>query len=383
MTRPVSTILHGGCLRKGKAGSVVFRADASLQIGNGHVMRCLTLADALKRQGARTVFIGRRQHGDLLDLLGRHGHEVLVLPQLTAPVARGDVDALAHASWLGVDWQTDAADTLCVIGQDVFDWLVVDHYAIDHRWERLLRPHCRHLMAIDDLADRRHDCDLLLDQNLGRVRDDYASLVPAEATLLLGPAYALLRPEFASLRTLSLSRREVPESAALLVTMGGVDKDNVTADVLKVLASIELPESLRIEVVLGPHAPHLAEVKALAAEMPRPARVFAGDADMAGLMAECDLAIGAAGSTAWERCCLGLPSLQYVLADNQLSIATALERAGAAFTVTTARLPEALRAFLTDEGAAERVRCMSSRASALTDGQGVSKVIDRINGSLE
>lgn len=382
MTRPVSTTLRGGCLRRSKAGSVAFRADASLLIGNGHVMRCLTLADALKRQGARTVFIGRRQRGDLLDLLGRHGHEVLALPQVTAPVAQGDADALAHASWLGADWQTDAADTLRVIGQDVFDWLVVDHYAIDHRWEGLLRPHCRHLMAIDDLADRRHDCDLLLDQNLGRVRDDYASLVPAEATLLLGPAYALLRPEFAALRTLSLSRREAPESTALLVTMGGVDKDNVTADVLKVLASIELPESLRIEVVLGPHAPHFSDVRALVAEMPRPARVFAGDADMARLMAECDLAIGAAGSTAWERCCLGLPSLQYVLAENQRSIATALERAGAAFTVTTARLPEALKAFLTDEGAAERVRCMSSRASALADGQGVSKVLGRIDGNL-
>lgn len=377
------TSITGDRFREVRPFSVAFRADASLLIGNGHVMRCLTLADALKRRGARTVFIGRRQRGDLLDLLGRHGHEVLVLPQVTAPVAQGDVDALAHASWLGADWQTDAADTLRVIGQYFFDWLVVDHYAIDHRWERLLRPHCRHLMAIDDLADRRHDCDLLLDQNLGRVRDDYASLVPAEATLLLGPAYALLRPEFPLLRTLSLSRREVPESAALLVTMGGVDKDNVTADVLRVLASVELPESLRIEVVLGPHAPHLAEVKALAAEMPRPARVFAGDADMAGLMAECDLAIGAAGSTAWERCCLGLPSIQYVLADNQRSIAAALERAGAAVTVTTARLPEVLKTLLVREGAAERVRCMANRASALTDGLGVLKVIDRINGSLE
>lgn len=346
-------------------------------------MRCLTLADALKRRGARTVFIGRRQRGDLLDLLARSGQEVLVLPPVTAPVAQDDPDAPAHAPWLGADWQTDAADTLRVIGQEVFDYLVVDHYAIDRRWERLLRPHCCRLMVIDDLADRRHDCDLLLDQNLGRAREDYASLVPAGATLLLGPAYALLRPEFAALRTLSLSRREAPESAALLVTMGGVDKNNVTADVLKVLASIELPESLRIEVVLGPHAPHLSEVRALAAEMPRPARVFAGDADMARLMAECDLAIGAAGSTAWERCCLGLPSLQYVLADNQRSIATALEMAGAAFTVTTAGLPEALRAFLTDEGAAaERFRCMSSRASALADGQGVLKVLGRIDGNL-
>lgn len=347
-------------------------------------MRCLTLADALKRRGARTVFIGRRQHGDLLDLLARHGHEVLALPEVTAPIAQDEVpDALSHASWLRAEWQTDAADTQRVIGAEVFDWLIVDHYAIDCRWERLMRPHCRRLMAIDDLADRRHDCDLLLDQNLGRAREDYAPLVPLEATLLLGPTYALLRPEFAALRASSLSRRKVSGVAALLVTMGGVDKDNVTAGVLRVLASIELPESLRIEVVLGPHAPHVSDVRALAAEMPRPTRVFAGDADMARLMAECDLAIGAAGSTAWERCCLGLPSIQYVLSDNQRSIAAALEAAGAACSVTTARLAEAMKTFFTEVGAVERVRGMVSRASALTDGQGALKVVDRIDGGLE
>jgi len=185
-------------------------------------------------------------------------------------------------------------------------------------------------MVIDDLADRPHDCDLLLDQSLGREAADYAGLLPPAATPLIGPGYALLRPEFARLRAASLARRERPVLRKLLVTMGGVDKDNATGRVLDALASCTLPDAVEITVVMGPQAPWLSEVRAQAAAMPVPTKVLVGVRDMAALMAESDLAIGGGGMTSIERCVLGLPTIIVIQAENQIRQAKDLERAGAA-----------------------------------------------------
>lgn len=355
-----------------------FRADASLQIGTGHVMRCLTLADALRDRGAHCRFICRAHPGNLIDWIHQRGYDVHVLPydeNWEVPDERS-----AQAAWLGADWQTDVEQTIVGAGETAIDWLIVDHYALDRRWESSMRTHCRRLMVIDDLADRPHDCDLLLDQNLGRTALDYAGLVDAAATILIGPQYAPLRPEFAALRQQSLARRENNTLLRrMLITMGGVDKDNATGQVLEALKACALPQDLRITVVMGPHAPWLEQVRVQAADMPRPTVVLVGVSNMAQLMADSDLAIGAAGSTSWERCCLGLPSLVLVLAENQLAGAIALQNEGAAISLETyGELAEYLGQPYSEQFAQKALKKLSNTASTLTDGKGCARVVDHM-----
>lgn len=358
-----------------RAARILFRADASLQMGTGHVMRCLTLADALRAEGASCHFLCRPHPGNLIALIAARGHQVTELPALTGAAA---IPASPmHAAWLGADPARDAADCLAVLGDaPPADWLVVDHYALDRNWERRLRPAARRVLVLDDLADRAHDCDLLLDPGIGRGPAAYAGLIPPHARLLTGPEHALLRPEFAAHRAESLARRADPRLCRLLVTLGGVDKDNVTCQVLEALDRTALPEGCAITVVMGPHAPWLTEVQARAARMAAPTRVLTGVGEMARLMCDSDLAIGAAGSTAWERCCLGLPSIQLVLAENQIGIATALAATGGAVTSPS---PDAIANLLGDWQTSGRLDATLHRiamaAAAVTSGAGSRRVL--------
>jgi UDP-2,4-diacetamido-2,4,6-trideoxy-beta-L-altropyranose hydrolase len=361
---------------------VAIRADASLYIGTGHVMRCLTLADALAARGADCLFICRAHNGNMIDLIRNRGFRVHDLPAshesgaaLTVPCPKTPGPEINHRRWLGATQEQDALDCTFILAEHHFDWLIVDHYALDARWESALGSHCDRLMVIDDLADRRHDCDLLLDQTHGRDAADYRFLVPADCRLLLGSQYALLRPEFAALRPYSLQRRTQPALRELLITMGGIDKDNVTGQVLQALIADPLPSECRITVVMGAAAPSLEEVRSQAGRMKWPTRVLVGVSNMGQLMAESDLAIGAAGATAWERCCLGLPTIMFILAGNQHKIAESLNSAGAALlrslsTLRTEPLiePECLNPLA--------LRAMSAAAASITQGLGADHVID-------
>ena len=356
---------------------IALRVDASQQMGSGHLMRCLALADALRTKGAQCHFISRAHPGHLIEAIRQRGHMVhsLLAPaqQTQAVIKNGPT----HADWLGSTWESDAHETAAVLASLQPDWLVVDHYALDHRWEAAQQPNCKKLLVIDDLADRLHLCHLLLDQNLGRSPQDYAYLIPAHCQVFTGPQYALLRPEFAALRPHSLQRRQAQTSIGrLLITMGGVDQDNATGQVLKTLKACDLPAGCRITVVMGLTAPWLQHVRELAAQMPWPTEVVVNVNDMARRMADSDLAIGAAGSTSWERCCLGLPTLIAVLAENQQPGAQAMEALHAGRLIglvgdTAKQLPLAVAELIET---ACRTR-MSRAASAITDGLGIDKVL--------
>lgn len=359
---------------------VAFRVDASLQIGTGHVMRCLTLADALRERGANCSFVCRPHQGHLLAIIAQRGHQALALPELKEGAERNRNDT-AHGHWLGTDWSTDAQDTQKTLsahmGGQPADWLVVDHYALDARWEEAFRPQANRIMVIDDLADRPHACDLLLDQNLGRKEADYCGLLKGKTTTLVGPQYALLRPEFAALRAQSLARRQTnPQLRRLLITMGGVDKDNATGQVLAALQNCNLPADLRVTVVMGPHAPWLVQVQAQAAQIPWPTEVLVGVDNMAELMAESDLAIGAAGSTSWERCCLGVPTIQVALAQNQEAIAQALSGAGAALILQGQIVAQTLSHLISNVASTEKLYAVSQVASVVTEGKGALFMCD-------
>ncbi|OVZ59871.1 UDP-2,4-diacetamido-2,4,6-trideoxy-beta-L-altropyranose hydrolase [Pigmentiphaga sp. NML030171] len=364
--------------------TIAFRADASLNIGTGHVMRCLTLADALRDEGYSSLFICREHPGNLIDIIRQRGYEAVALPyQGTVTAVPSSVPSPIHAAWLGSDWETDAQQTQAALANVNTSWLVVDHYSLDSRWENRFRTSIPHLLVIDDLADRSHDCDLLLDQNLGRRWEDYSAHVPPGCVVLTGPDYVLLRPEFHLARSFGLRRRTQPDFKHLLITMGGIDKGNVTAEVLSALRLCPLPSDARITIVMGSRSPWLEAVRQAATELPWHTEVKVDVNNMAELMANSDLAIGAAGSTAWERCCVGLPSIMVVLADNQLIIAQMLSHAGGAFTIESAaaiaiKLPDILTQLVND--AALR-QATAAAASRIVDGEGVRRVIQAMENT--
>lgn len=354
---------------------VVFRVDASLQIGSGHTMRCLTLAGSLRLQGVECHFLCRNHTGHLIEQIRGEGYTVHELPIEVDVLPEGD--GLAHSAWLGATQARDAQACQPVINALQPSWLIVDHYALDKIWEDKLKPFCQRLMVIDDLADRHHCCDLLLDQNLGRQSSDYVALVPDHCTLLTGPTYALLRPEFSDLREYSLKRRVRPNLKNIIINMGGVDKDNATGTVLSALEQCSLPQDCQITVIMGAKAPWIERVQAQASSMSRSIDVRVNVRNMATLMAECDLVIGAAGSTSWERCCLGVPTLMVVLALNQVESAKALEDQGAVIRfMLGSRLDLALeRQFVSIANNDSVLFNMIASASAVTDGLGCKRVV--------
>ena len=351
-----------------------FRVDASLEIGTGHVMRCLTLADKLKEYGGKCMFICRSHDGHLQEVISQRGFRAIGLPVRTEDAAL-PMQSSVHAHWLGAAWIRDAAETRQALGGVTVDWLVVDHYALDIRWERDVRSACRNLLVVDDLADRQHDCDLLLDQNLGSSESKYRDLLTTEARMLVGPQYALLRPEFAQLRSESLARRRTPQLKRLLITLGGVDKSNSTGHVLRALTPSVVPPDLLITVVMGRDAPYLQDVKTQAAKIHCQTEVIVGSNNMAQLMVDSDLAIGAGGGTAWERCCLGLPCISMVLAENQNLVAAALHEIGAAIRVDSVEeIQELFYGLFTLGKAPTFLSVVSASASRVTDGMGATLV---------
>ena len=360
---------------------IAIRTDGSTQIGAGHVMRCLTLADEVRSRGTKVTFITRASAGQmLLDMIRAKGHDLHILG---GPVHGNNSDigksGSAHAQWLPVPWEADADETLEVLAAiGGVNWLVVDHYALDARWERRMRPQTAKILAIDDLADRPHDCDLLLDQNLGRKSIDYAGLVPDSARLLIGPEYALLRPEFRDARVRALARRQDGGPVRrILVSFGGSDTQGLTGMALKAIEASGL--DVLVDVAAGNSDPEALGLAEIARRMPQDVTFHGFDANMAELMCEADLAIGAAGSSSWERCCLGLPSVILVLAENQRMIAERLDAADATMSVSVHTLCDQVQSVINNS----RRRISLSRAAALvTDGLGAQRACSEL-GQLQ
>lgn len=358
--------------------NLIVRTDAALHIGTGHVMRCLALANTLKLQDVRTLFICREHKGHLAETIIAQGHECVLLPKPTLTITQyPDPDLPApHSGWLGETWQKDLWQIKSVLGNRVFDWLVVDHYGLDNQWESNMRNIAGNIMVIDDLADRNHDCDLLLDQTPGQTNDTYELYVPKTCKILAGSQYALLRPEFHQWREYSLKRRHQIMLKRLLVNIGGIDMNNITGDVLDILAQCQLHPDIEITVVMGSTAPHIERVQKQAKHMDFLTEVKTNVANMAEIMANSDLAIGAAGSTALERCCLGLPSLMFVLAKNQENIALSLEESNAAILLHDAS--DIIKHLSRISESPHVLPAMSYAAKKLVHGNGLKSVANYI-----
>ena len=312
---------------------ILIRCDASLLIGSGHVMRCRTLARELQRRGTEIIFLCRRQPGDLISLLEQE-FTVLALPEQPLSSCDGLEGRDLYRAWLGCSQHEDASQCLHALdeaGITSVCWLVVDHYGLDACWEKQLHAGLAgsvvapRLLVIDDLADRHHEANLLLDQNFfGEVTyHRYQSLVPSHCHQLLGPHYALLGPEYTQLHHLIAPRKELRR---ILVFFGGVDRTNLTSRALQALMHPSL-SYLAVDVVLGTNSIHYQEVIELVDSRPN-TTLHGSLPSLAALIARADLAIGAVGATTWERSCLRLPCLEVSIADNQLSFAEPLHQAG-------------------------------------------------------
>jgi UDP-2,4-diacetamido-2,4,6-trideoxy-beta-L-altropyranose hydrolase len=360
---------------------IVFRTDSSTIIGTGHVMRCLALADKLKTSGTDIHFVCREHPGNLSDLIcARPGVDIHRLPATPhAPIISGhsELGRLDHSDWLGADWKDDAVQTAAALSSmsEPVDWLVIDHYAIDAQWEAALRPQAHYIMAIDDLADRHHDCDVLLDQNFHHNLDKrYDSLIPSRCLRLLGPSYALLRPQFSEER--AKPRTRDGSVRRVLIFFGGIDASNETSKALHAIKAMGA-SSFYVDVILGPTCPHTNRIRALCRDM-FGVHLHINPGNVAELMSNADLAIGAIGATTWERCSVGLPTIMISQAMNQESSARALSDSGFSIylgdseSVTVEMIAEAIAGLMR---APERVRALANACLELTDGNGVDRVM--------
>ncbi|MDO7361451.1 MULTISPECIES: UDP-2,4-diacetamido-2,4,6-trideoxy-beta-L-altropyranose hydrolase [Acinetobacter] len=353
-----------------------FRADASLHIGSGHVVRCLTIADALVKQGHESYFICRQHQGNLIAFVRQRGYTVYVLSE---PALNNSDSLSEYQRWLGVTEQQDAQETLDILKEQPVDWMIVDHYGLSSVWQQIVRQQVNWIVAIDDLANRQHDANIILDCGLANTPEDYAKLNKRKGFYLTGPSYALLRPEF---RTKRLWLEQHPksynhENLRILVNLGGIDKDNLTGTVLELLSHSQLRQHLSITVVMGINAPWKESVVELSKKLPFHSTVLINANNMADLMAEHDLAIGAAGSTAWERCCLGLPTIMICMADNQKMIAKYLHDLGVAVSLDQTELNDKLLMAL-EQFNQMQLSTMHQKALSITEGLGADLLLKTI-----
>lgn len=372
--------------------TVLFRVDGSARIGTGHVMRCLTLADALSRRGLHAVFVGRTLHPGLVDLLRRAGHDVHLLPQEgPAPLpAQGD-----YGLWLGTTQAHDAMATCAwaiEAGRAAPALIVVDHYGLDREWEALVRAKLpgAAMVCIDDL-DRHHVGDVVVDSTLAKSAESYRGRVPDDCLCLVGADYALLRPEFAELRPQTLAARDAAYAQGrparhILINMGGADEPDATGWVVDGLAPLAQDRDLTLHVLIGAAYPHDARLEERSAAVGPRLQIHRDIRDMAEFLSGMDLAIGAAGSSAWERCCLGLPSVMLVIADNQKAIAGALAEAGAAvdggnFESKTSPTEWAER-FIAPNISSTKLERMSQNCRAACNGNGVDEIVSFLTTNI-
>lgn len=360
---------------------IIFRVDASSTMGAGHVMRCLNLATALKQSGAHCRFICRDFGGNLAVRIRREGFEVIVLTgtgalRMNSNQNTADPDASGFK-----DWEVDAQETIAALGPDRPDWLIVDHYALETRWHQKLRPYCRKIMVIDDLANRKHDCDLFLDQNLtAEMATRYDHLLPASCPRLLGPQFALLQAAYAELHSQCPPR--LGPVRRLLVSFGGRDPHGLTVSALSSILDLGRADLL-VDLVADEESTRWPLLVEKVRGIPH-VQLHPSMDSLARLMLRADLALGAGGVTSWERCCLGLPALVVTTAENQIAIAKELHlRKLIRYLGHHSHLPSrclhsSLRDVLDKNLEDWSLRCLAS-----VDGKGAERVADLMMGDLE
>jgi UDP-2,4-diacetamido-2,4,6-trideoxy-beta-L-altropyranose hydrolase len=307
------------------------------------------------------------------------GFDLTMLPAPSKPFPI-QASAPPHAHWLCVDWRIDAAETAVVLDEIGADWVLLDHYGLDGNWMAAVDNGRVKRLVIDDLADRVHKADLLVDQGIERNADDYRNLLDDKCQLLLGMAYALQKTEFSELRKDSLCRRQTGQSGRLLLVLGGYDQQNQIGRILETISDCTSAGLKHVDVVVGLHAPHKNEVQRICASMPVSTKLYVDTPKMPELMRDADYAICGAGLTSIESCVMGLPMILVVQADHQIGQARTLEKRGAAiqYNPKITAGPESLAGLISQASDPDVQREMSAAAAAVCDGYGLQRVVDAI-----
>lgn len=362
-----------------KHNNYVFRVDSSYEIGSGHVMRCLALAEELRSRGSNCSFITRDLKGNINNLISLRNFQLLELAKPSSEY-RNSKNEPKHSEWRQVSWEQDATETIGIIKKNNFDVLVVDHYGIWFPWEKYVSLNIDSVLVIDDLGDREHHCDFIVDQNLGSKDSKYYNLIPKKCHAMLGTEYALIRSEFFKYRKKSINRRNQYPTKRILINFGGGDPKNYIPKILKFINIYKFSEDITIDVILGPLNARKEECYNLAENIPNKVNFFEYAKNMAEILTNIDLVIGAAGSSSWERCCLGIPSIIFSLAYNQEEIAKHLSNSGVALLMQDSDIEDGtLTKKVTSLIGSKELIFMSRQASKLVDGLGVDRIIRAIN----
>lgn len=336
---------------------ILFRADASRSLGAGHIMRCLTLANAAAERNATSVFASYKCPPHLIEQITKQGH---VHQHLVSEISTLEFGTLAK----------DIAP----------DWIVIDHYNLDSSWEHACKTLGAKTMAIDDTPEKPHCTEIILDQTYGRKLSDYCGNSPLTSTHLLGVDFALLRPEFSKLRAASL-KKDRSSIRRILIAIGGGDPLNSIPQVLDSLSMAPDAKRWQIDVVMGDLCDNFSEVQQAIARTDLNASIFRNVPNIGEFMSEADLAIGASGGSTWERLCLGLPSIQLVVADNQIDVARSLMSTGATSPPIDVRRfgwKKELLKTLSDIQEGQKLNDMMKRGSQMVDGHGAQRVISAL-----
>ncbi|TLP42093.1 UDP-2,4-diacetamido-2,4,6-trideoxy-beta-L-altropyranose hydrolase [Cohaesibacter sp. CAU 1516] len=369
-----------------KDAHIVFRVDASLEIGTGHVVRCMVLARKLRSCGVDCHFVCKNLPGNIADSIIDNGFTC----RLIEPVSDvfSEIDELAdlppHAAWLHGSQGQDAYSFLEAIKDRYPDWIIVDHYGLDYRWEMLVRSSCGNIMVIDDLADRKHDCNILLDQNFfSESEERYSGLVPSESRLMVGPRFALLTESFEASHSRLLPYAERFEKGHIVVFFGGVDLINQTTVACRTLLK-NFMHPYKVDVIVGRKNPHIHEIEATIGNAEH-IDLHVQVRNMEHFLERAFLYVGAIGTTTWERCACHLPGLVCSVAGNQKKVAVAVRDYGSHiylghYTDMSPEIFERELVHLLPDF--NRLRTLSERSSELVDAQGCSRVAKQLLGLI-
>lgn len=358
---------------------IIFRTDASLQIGNGHLVRCLNLARSLKKLNVECIFICRNFKNKLFGTIRKESFKLILLPivDLESNKQIKFKKKFSYFDFYKLNWQQDAEETIKALEEEQVDLLIIDHYEIDAKWEKKLRKYTKKIMAIDDLNNRSHDCDFFLNQNLGSKEIIYQNLLPSKCKQFHGPKFALLNPIYSSTR-LNLINRLGRINRTLIYFGGGNDSIKLTEMAIEIFSNPELI-NIKLDIVINSNIDGLFKIEKIASKRGL-IKIHHDLPDLAKLMLNADLAIGAGGSTTWERCCMGLPSIIVVSADNQKLSSDNMSLLGAAcvFYPNKTLKTQIKNAIIKLQKNFNIYKNMSNQALSICDGNGAKRLSEII-----
>ncbi len=349
----------------------VIRADSTLNIGSGHIMRCLTLAEDLTINGFSVYFISKNLPGNMLSYVKEQGYQCFSI----LPIGSNDRECYDE----NFDNIYDATESIEILKSIDADLIIVDHYKIDATWHKMVKKYCKSIVVIDDLADRSYECDILIDQTFGRHKREYVKLVSDGTSLCLGSKYALVKSEYYGMRRMAKRKRNITNNISnVLIFLGGSDHSDLYLDVVNTLFSMDTSNILTINLVVG--AQDSNTLNKLSGIIDDRLIVHKNINYMSKLMYEADIFVGASGSTTWERCSLYLPSIVCIVADNQKLIASNLEEHGAVFVWKN--MKELKKCFSRIAQSPNLYKKMQIKSGEVCDAEGVYRVTRKITESL-